>query len=74
MWRASEVLKIEVLKNAFRKTWTKNASLIVKIEYNIDFENIFFQFLIFVGLIMSKKLIIFSYNFVTPYQKIPLVL
>ena len=37
MCRASEGSKIEVLKNAYWNTWTKN--FIVKSEHNIGFEN-----------------------------------
>ena len=59
-------LKIEVLKNAKRKIWTKNSDLTAKKELNISFDNLIF------GCIIGKMLIFLSSNF-TLYQKISLV-
>ena len=35
MCRASEVLKTGVLKNAYKKIWTKNSNWIVKNKLNV---------------------------------------
>ena len=49
MCRASEVFKIEVLKNAYKKIWTKNSNAIVKNKHNVGLKKFKFKFLAVVG-------------------------
>ena len=49
MCRASEAFKTEVLKNAYKKIWTKNQNLIVKNKPKVTLENLNFKFLAVVG-------------------------
>ena len=53
MCRASEAFKTEVLKNAYKKIWTKNSNLIVK--DNDGLKSLDFEFLAVVGQFMLKK-------------------
>ena len=49
MCRASEAFKPEVLKNAYKKIWTKNSNSIVKNKHNDGLRNLNFEFLAVVG-------------------------
>ena len=55
MCRASEAFKTEVLKNAYKKIWTKNSNLIVKNKHNDGLKNLNFEFLAVVGQFELKK-------------------
>jgi hypothetical protein len=55
MCRASEAFKTEVLKNAYKKIWTKNSNLIVKNKHNDGLKNLNFEFLAVVGQFKLKK-------------------
>ena len=55
MCRASEAFKTEVLKNAYKKIWTKNSNLIVKNKHNNGLKNSNFEFLDVVGQFKLKK-------------------
>ena len=55
MCRASEAFKTEVLKNAYKKIWTKNSNLIVKNKHNDGLKNSNFEFLDVVGQFKLKK-------------------
>ena len=55
MCRASEAFKTEVLKNAYKKIWTKNSNLIVKNENNVGLKNLNFEFLVNGGGFKLKK-------------------
>ena len=56
MCRASEAFKTEVLKNAYKKIWTKNSNSIVKNKHNDGLKNLNFEFLAFVGQFKLKKI------------------
>ena len=49
MCRASEAFKTEVLKNAYKKIWTKNSILIIKNKHNDGIKILNFEFLGVVG-------------------------
>ncbi len=49
MCRASEALKTEVLKNAYKKIWTKNSNAIAKNKRSVSLENLNFKFLPLAG-------------------------
>ena len=55
MCRASEAFKIEVLKNAYKKIWTKNSDAIVKNKHNVGLRNPNSKFLAVVGRGKLKK-------------------
>ena len=55
MCRASEAFKTEVLKNAYKKIWTKNSNSIVKNKHNDGLKNLSFEFLAVVGQFKLKK-------------------
>ena len=61
MCRASEAFKTEVLKNAYKKIWTKNSNSIVKNKHNDGLKNLDFEFLAVVGQFKLKKNSNFSY-------------
>ena len=74
MCRASEPFKTEVLKNAYKKIWTKNSNSIVKNKHNVGWNNLNFEFLAVVGQFKLKKNVnFFVGEFFIQYQKIPLV-
>ena len=64
MCRAWEAFKIEVLKNAYKKIWTKNSNSIVKSKHNFDKKKLNCEFL--------AARFFFSNLFIN-YQTIPLV-
>ena len=49
MCRASEAFKIEALKNAYKKIWTKNSNAIVKNKHNVGWKNLKFEYLAVIG-------------------------
>ena len=55
MCRASEAFKIEVLKNAYKKIWAKNSTVIVKNKHNVGLKNSKLKFLAVVGQFKFKK-------------------
>ena len=55
MCRASEAFKTEVLKNAYKKIWTKNSNAIVKNKHNVGLKSLKFKFLAVVGQFKFQK-------------------
>ena len=55
MCRASEAFKTDVLKNAYKKIWTKNSNSIVKNKHNDGLKNLNLEFLAVVGQFKLKK-------------------
>ncbi len=55
MCRASEAFKTKVLKNAYKKIWTKNANSILKNKQNVGWKNQNFEFLAVLGWFKLKK-------------------
>ena len=55
MCSAPEAFKTEVLKNAYKKIWTKNSISIVKIKDNVSLRIFFFLILAVVGKFKLKK-------------------
>ena len=47
--RASEAFKIEVLKKAYKKIWTKNSNAIVKNKHKVGVTNLKSKFLAVIG-------------------------
>ena len=68
MYRASEAFKTEVLKNTYKKIWSRNSNLKVKGKYNVNLENSKFELLAIMVIQVEKNA-----NFFISYQKIALV-
>ena len=71
MCRASEAFKAEVLKNAYKKIWTKNKNLIVKNKHSVGLKNLKFEFLADGGGFKLKKKTIFFFKFFFHTKKFP---